>query len=225
MNSLMSMGMHHRWRKIAVQMTNVLPGSKFIDVCCGTGMITADLARQVGATGMVIGLDFSANMLAIARRRLERWMPDHNVELVQANATAIPFPDNTFDGATIGYGLRNVLEPRQLLIEVKRVVKPGGRVIALEMAKPYLPVYKDLYYHYLHHWVPLLGKILTHNRDAYQYLHDSIISFIRQDEVTAIYRELGFQNIQCSQLTWGIAAVYAGIKPRERGCLKRFVKE
>jgi demethylmenaquinone methyltransferase / 2-methoxy-6-polyprenyl-1,4-benzoquinol methylase len=212
MNSLISFGRHHFWRKIVIKKADVPVGGKALDVCCGTGLITMDLARKAGHRGTIIGLDFSGNMLNIARAHLKCFKLRSTIKLIEANAMAIPFPDNTFDCVTIGYGLRNVSDPIRVLNEVKRVVKPDGRVVTLEMAKPYLPVFKQIYYIYLNNWVPLMGKIFVQNQDAYQYLYDSIISFIHQNEVTKIYKELGFKNIQCSELTWGVVAVFVGTK-------------
>jgi demethylmenaquinone methyltransferase / 2-methoxy-6-polyprenyl-1,4-benzoquinol methylase len=212
MNSLMSFGIHKFWQKIAIKKANVPVGGKVLDVCCGTGMITMDLARKAGPEGIVIGIDFSNNMLNIAKTHLEHFKFKKTIELIHANALAIPFPDNTFDCATIGYGLRNIADPKKVLTEIKRVVKPGGRVVSLEMAKPYLKVFKQIYYVYLNNWVPFLGRVFGHNNNAYRYLHDSIVSFIHQNEVTKIYEELEFKNIQCSQLTWGIVAVHVGTK-------------
>lgn len=214
MNSLMSFGIHYFWRKATINRVNVPLGGKILDACCGTGSITMDLAQRVGPGRMVIGLDFSAAMLNIARSRLKHFKFGNNIDFIQANATAIPFPDNTFDCATIGYGLRNASDPKLVLKEIKRVIKPGGKVISLEIVKPYLPIiFKEIYDCYLKFWVPLLGNILVRNKDAYKYFHNSIVSFIYQNELSNIYQELGFQSIQCSELTCGIAAIHVGTKP------------
>jgi demethylmenaquinone methyltransferase/2-methoxy-6-polyprenyl-1,4-benzoquinol methylase len=212
-NTLISFGIHHFWRKTAIKMIAVPSGGKIIDVCCGTGMITMDLARKAGTGSIVVGLDFSAKMLEVARARLEHTRCNALVQFIEADANIIPFPDNSFDCATIGYGLRNISDPKRLLLEVQRVVKPGGRVLSLEMTKPYLPIFKDVYECYLNHWVPLLGRLLTHNQAAYRYLHDSIASFIHKDQVSKIYQELNFKDIQCHDLTWGIAVIHLGRKP------------
>lgn len=212
-NTLISFGIHHFWRKTAIKMVAVPRGGKIIDVCCGTGMITRDLARKAGTGGIVVGLDFSIKMLEVARSRFEHSPCKALVQFIEADANIIPFPDNTFDCATIGYGLRNISDPKRLLLEVKRVVKPGGRVLSLEMVKPYLPVFKDVYECYLNHWVPLLGRLLAHNHAAYRYLHDSIASFIHKDQISKIYQELNFKDIQCHDLTWGIAVIHLGRKP------------
>jgi demethylmenaquinone methyltransferase / 2-methoxy-6-polyprenyl-1,4-benzoquinol methylase len=208
----MSFGIHNFWRKIVIKKVNVPIGGKVLDVCCGTGMITMDLARQTGPTGTVIGLDFSNSMLNIAKTHCEHFKFKKVIELIHANALTIPFPNNTFDCATIGYGLRNATDPKKVLAEIKRVVKPGGRVVSLEMAQPNIKIIRQIYYIYLNNWIPFLGRTFVHDMNAYRYLHDSIISFIHQNEVTKIYEELGFKNIQCSELTWGVAAIHVGTK-------------
>jgi demethylmenaquinone methyltransferase / 2-methoxy-6-polyprenyl-1,4-benzoquinol methylase len=213
MNSMMSLGIHYFWRKSTVKIANVPMSGKILDVCCGTGLITMDLARKAGPAAKIIGLDFSESMLNIAKLRLKDFILQNKIELIQANATAIPFPDNTFDCVTIGYGLRNASNPRLVLKEINRVIKPGGKVVSLELVKPNLPIIKHIYDSYLHYWIPLLGKILVHNKDAYQYLHESIFSFMHHNELSDMYQELGFVNVQCFQLTLGIAVIHSARKP------------
>jgi demethylmenaquinone methyltransferase / 2-methoxy-6-polyprenyl-1,4-benzoquinol methylase len=212
-NTLTSFGVHNYWRRTAVTKTDLPKGGLGLDVCCGTGKITMDLARKTGPRGKIIGLDFSENMLSVARRHLDGFDFKNNVELVCGNAMDLPFPDNTFDCAITGYGLRNVLDMKKTLLEMKRVVKPGGRVVSLELAKPYLPVFKQIYLLYMSRWVPLVGQIVAKNKEAYRYLYHSMVAYPHQNEVTRIYRELGFENPQCYELTWGIAAVHVGVKP------------
>lgn len=213
MNNLVSFGRHHSWRRFlvreAISETVSRGCGKYLDVCCGTGMITVDLANRVGQAGEVIGLDFSGEMLAIARKT-PTWFG--NVSFIYGNALELPFPDNTFDCVTTGYGLRNVGALPRFLAEMKRVAKPGGRVISLELAKPYLAGFKQIYQLYLNFWVPLIGQILARNRAAYQYLRDSVVNYPHQREVTKIFREVGFEDVKCYELTWGVAAVHVGRK-------------
>jgi demethylmenaquinone methyltransferase/2-methoxy-6-polyprenyl-1,4-benzoquinol methylase len=213
MNTMMSFGIHHYWRKTAINLANIPPDGKILDACCGTGLIIMDLARRVGPDGLIVGLDFSTAMLNIAKARLKNVKSNGKIQLIQADTNAMPFPDNTFDCVTIGYGLRNSADPGRVLKEIKRVLKPGGRALSLEMVKPSFPIFKEAYECYLKFWVPLLGQILVHNKDAYKYFYDSIISFFRRNELSDIYQELGFENIQYSELTWGIAVIHTAIKP------------
>lgn len=213
MNTINSFGQHNLWKRFTVNQTGLREGESALDVCCGTGMITVDLARRTGPRGKVVGLDFSENMLEIARAYVRKTGVQDIVELVQGNAMELPFPDNTFNCATIGYGLRNVPDMKKTLAEMFRVVKPGGRVVSLEFAKPYMPVFKQIYWLYLNYWIPLMGRIILNNKQAYQYLHDSIMEYPHQDEVTKIYADMGFVHPRCYQLTWGVAAVHVGMKP------------
>jgi demethylmenaquinone methyltransferase/2-methoxy-6-polyprenyl-1,4-benzoquinol methylase len=213
MNNLVSFGRHHSWRRFlvrqAIREAPLNGESKFLDICCGTGMITLDLANGIGPAGQVIGLDFSKEMLSIAGRTPNRY---GNVTFIYGNALELPFSENTFDCVTTGYGLRNVGALQRFLTEMKRVAKPGGRVISLELAKPYLPGFKQIYQIHLDFWIPLLGQILTRNRAAYQYLRDSVVDYPHQREVTKIFQEVGFDEVKCYELTWGVAAVHVGRK-------------
>jgi demethylmenaquinone methyltransferase/2-methoxy-6-polyprenyl-1,4-benzoquinol methylase len=129
MNSLMSAGLHHRWRARTVDIAGVSPGSAALDVCCGTGDLALELYRRVGPAGRVVGLDFSAPMLELAERKSAA--QDAAVEWVQGNALDLPFPDSTFDAATVGFGVRNVADLGRAIAEMARVVRPGGAVAIL----------------------------------------------------------------------------------------------
>lgn len=212
-NTIISFGCHHSWRKFAVKKAGLSPGRQVLDVCCGTGLITKDLATKVGPHGKVIGLDLSPEMLAIAEKNLADFTLKNIIQLMPGNAMSLPFPGETFDCVTIGYGLRNVSDLRQALRELFRVLKPGGKVVSLELAKPYPPVFNKLYHLYMATFLPLTGLIFTHQREAYHYLHRSVQNYPHQHQVTHIFTEIGFQEVNCYELSWGIAAVHVGIKP------------
>ncbi len=212
-NSLASFGRHHYWRQALIELSGVSLGAAVLDVCCGTGLISIGIAKKTGTQGKVIGVDFSEGMLEIARRNCNKAGLGKAIELLQADALSLPFAANTFDCAVIGYGLRNMNNLRQALLEIMRVIKPGARLASLELAHPYLPVFKPLYYLYLNRWIPFIGKILAGNQYAYQYLAESVRNYPKQGQVTKIFSELGFLNPQCYELTWGIAAIHTGIKP------------
>lgn len=212
-NSLASFGRHHYWRQALIQLSEVTPGASVLDVCCGTGMITLGLAEKAGIQGKVIGVDFSEEMLQIARRNREKSRMGNTIELILADALNLPFAANTFDCAVIGYGLRNVTNLSRAILEIKRVIKPGAKLASLELAHPHLPVIKQLYYLYLNRWIPFIGQLLTGNKPAYQYLDESIRNYPNQHKVTELFSELGFLNPQCHELTFGIASVHIGYKP------------
>jgi demethylmenaquinone methyltransferase/2-methoxy-6-polyprenyl-1,4-benzoquinol methylase len=211
-NSIISFGCHNYWRYFMMTLSNFRAGDNILDLCCGTGMITQAIAKRVSPQGQVIGVDFSEQMLAVAEIRLAHFKYRRNIQFILGDAMALPFPDNSFDGVTIGYGLRNVNDLRLVLKETYRVIKPGRKVISLEMGKPSWPIFKDLYYLYLDKLMPYIGGVLSHDRLSYQYLHDSIIAFPHQKEITIIYDELNFKNPRCYELTGGIVVIHTGIK-------------
>ena len=196
MNSLMSLGMDKRWRRIAVQRVGAKPGMHILDVCCGTGQLSMELGNAVGAAGHVTGLDFSQKMLDVAKRSLAQTTYKDKVEFVQGNAMELPFSDNVFDGATIGWGLRNLPDLRVGIREMIRTVKPGGKIVSLDMAKPTFPGFKQAYWVYFDKLVPFMGKIWARKASAYQYLHDSAREFPAQEELVRIFAECGLIETQ-----------------------------
>lgn len=212
-NTVISLGRDHYWRKFTAAKAEIPPGGKTLDICCGTGLLTMELAKKSGIDGDTIGLDFSESMLAIAQQRYHNSGMRNKVTFIVANADKIPFPEQFFDCVVIAYGLRNIPNYIQAISEIKRVLKPGGRFVSLEMGKPNLPIFREIYYLYLHYWVPLIGMLFTHVQEAYQYFYRSVISFIHPEELTRIYQELGFEQVCCYKLTGGVVAVHRGINP------------
>lgn len=210
MNDLTSFRFHKMWRKKAMKKLGVKPGSAAIDICCGTADWTMDLAN-CSKTGRVVGLDFSASMLAIGRVKLDKSALEA-VELVEGNAMELPFPVDSFDYATIGFALRNVPDVKQVLREMERVVKPGGKVASLELSKPTLPVFKSLYYFYFYKILPILGKIFAGSYEQYSWLPTSLTNFPDRKELATIFAEVGLINIEVYSLTGGIAAIHIGEK-------------
>jgi demethylmenaquinone methyltransferase/2-methoxy-6-polyprenyl-1,4-benzoquinol methylase len=190
-----------------------LPGDSAIDVCCGTGDWTIALARASGS-GEIVGLDFSANMLAVAQEKTDKAGLAHQVKLVRGNAMELPFPDNTFDHATIGFALRNVPDLVHVLKEMKRVVKPGGQVVSLELSKPTWPPFRAVYYLYFHRILPWLGKILADRYEQYRWLPESLVHFPEYQELARIMKEdVGLADVRVYPLTGGICALHVGKKP------------
>ena len=212
MNTTLSFNRDKYWRRFTVRKTGLTPGGTALDVACGTGMLSIELAKVIGNSGRVVGLDFCENMLEIARKNIEKTPFQKNIELVQGNAMALPFPDNTFDCATIGLALRNVPDVEKCISEMRRVVKPGGRVISLELAKPSAPVFKQLYYLYFEQLVPLLGKMGVGKDGPYQWLPNSLKVFPHQSVIRDIFTKVGLQGAVYHELTGGIVAVHVGTK-------------
>ncbi|ABO50713.1 demethylmenaquinone methyltransferase [Desulforamulus reducens MI-1] len=212
MNTTLSFNRDKYWRRYAVKETNLRPGGMALDVACGTGMLSIELAKLAGTSGRVVGLDFCENMLAHAERNIEKTPYKNNIQLMQGNAMELPFEDNFFDCATIGFALRNVPNIEKCIDEMRRVVKPGGRVISLELAKPSAPLFKQLYYLYFDRLVPLLGKLGVGKDGPYQWLPNSLKLFPHQSVIRDIFTKVGLKDAIYHELTGGIVAVHVGIK-------------
>lgn len=211
MNSIISFKRHIKWRKDVMNRMQVQEGSKALDVCCGTGDWSFSLSEAVGKTGQVIGLDFSENMLSIAKKRNEE-ANYSNLSFQHGNAMELPFEDNYFDYVTIGFGLRNVPDYMQVLKEMYRVVKPGGKVVCLETSHPTLPVYKQLYYFYFRYIMPLFGKLFAKSYQEYAWLQESAKDFPDKNELKKMFQQAGFTNIEIKGYTGGVAAMHMGEK-------------
>lgn len=212
LNTILSFNCDRGWRRFTVACTGLKPGDRALDVCCGTGMLSLELARAVTPGGRVVGLDFSPAMLQVARRRLATSPCGAAVELVEGNAMSLPFDDDTFDCATIAFGLRNLPDIKGGLAEMQRVVRPGGRVVSLELAKPSRPVFKQVYYLYFEHLVPFLGRLGIGRDGPYSYLPRSLKGYPHQEEILQYFHDLGFDGAQYFELTGGIVAVHVGVK-------------
>ncbi|MBD2845168.1 demethylmenaquinone methyltransferase [Paenibacillus sp. IB182496] len=214
MNDLLSFRRHKAWRRYTMRKMGVQEGASAIDLCCGTCDWTIALG-EASKHGRVVGLDFSAGMLDIGRKKIERLEMDRQIELVQGNAMQLPFPDDSFDYATIGFGLRNVPDLVQVLREMRRVVKPGGQVVCLELSKPTWQPFKGLYYFYFQRVLPMLGKLFAKRYEQYKWLPDSLAAFPDLNRLADIYREVGLRQVRAYPLTGGIAALHIGMKGSE----------
>jgi len=215
MNTLMTFGMDKSWRKLAVRRAELENGGQGLDICCGTGMLSMEQARAAGSSGKVTGLDFSENMLAVARKNIQGFQLNNIIEFMQGNAMELPFPDNTFDCATVGWGLRNVPDILTVVKEMNRVVKPGGKVVSLDMAQPTAPVFKQAYWLFFDKVIPAMGKLWGGNKGAYDYLHDSAKIFPPQWELVEIFRKAGLVETGYKNLAGGVVALVEGRKPNQ----------
>lgn len=210
MNDLLSFRRHKAWRKFTMAKMNMSPGDTALDLCCGTCDWTISMAEASG--GPISGLDFSEQMLEYGRRKVKDRGLDSRITLVQGNAMELPFEDNQFDYATIGFGLRNVPDLRQVLREMQRVVKPGGMVVCLELSKPTWQPFKGLYYFYFQQVLPMLGRLVAKRYEQYKWLPDSLVQFPGRAELAEIFRETGLTRVEAYPLTGGIAALHIGSK-------------
>ncbi|SDR84269.1 demethylmenaquinone methyltransferase / 2-methoxy-6-polyprenyl-1,4-benzoquinol methylase [Paenibacillaceae bacterium GAS479] len=211
MNDLLSFRQHKAWRKFTMRKMNVRPGETAIDLCCGTCDWTLAIAKASG-NGKIIGLDFSQAMLDVGQNKVNQEKLGDQITLVQGNAMELPYPDNSFDYATIGFGLRNVPDLHQVLREMRRVVKPGGKVVCLELSKPTWQPFKGIYYFYFEKLLPRVGKLVAKSYEQYKWLPDSLKAFPGRDELAEIFRETGLKSVSADPLTGGIAALHIGTK-------------
>lgn len=209
-NDLMTAGAHRQWKRQAVALAELAPGEKALDLATGTGDIAFLLADQVGAQGEVVGLDFSEGMLSIAR---ERELDGRPITWVQGDMTALALADAAFDAVTVGYGLRNVTDLSKALFEIHRVMRPGARFVSLDLGKPRFRVIRWGADFYSFRVVPLIGGLVSGNRDAYKYLPESNLSFVDQRELAKRLEAQGFTDIRIHDRAMGAMAIVSARKP------------
>jgi len=209
LNALMSAGLNRIWNKKALQATGLQPAGRALDLACGTGSLTRDLAKRVGFEGYVLGLDFSKEMIGAAKKR-----PAPNVEYRLGDATDLQgVEDGSFDAATIAYGARNIPNLDALFGEMARVVRPGGRVVCLEIARPRGRFFATFYGLWFDRLVPWLGAKVSGDAWAYSYLPESVKAFVAPGELAEIMRRNGLQNVTWWRFSGGIVTLHAGTKP------------
>lgn len=208
LNHLLSLNVDRRWRRAAVRRLGWedRPDGLFLDLCSGTMDLAAELARAPGFRGRVIGADFVVPMLARGRHKAPRAAP------VGADALALPFADGRFDGALVGFGVRNLADVDAGFAEAARVLRPGARFVILEFATPRVAPLRAAYLFYFRHVLPAIGRAVSKHRDAYTYLPESVLDF---PEPVALSRQLaaaGFSDVGFELLTGGICAIHHGTR-------------
>ncbi len=211
LNRLLSMGIDRRWRRVAVGQLRIPPRGMVLDLATGTGDVALEIAGRTPDSVLVIGEDFTQGMLLKGREKIAASPYAGRIELVNAPCEAIPHPDQTFDGITIAFGIRNVVDRPAALKEMYRVLKPGGRAVILEFSTPSNPLFKIIYNTYFHRILPFIGGLLS-KRSAYKYLPDSVAAFPPQEQFSAMMTTAGFGEVRYRDLTFGIASVYIGVR-------------
>ena len=213
MNDVLSGGLHRLWKRFTIELSGVRPGNRVLDIAGGTGDLTRKFSSLVGPSGEVVLADINDSMLKVGRDRLLDKGVAGNVQFVQADAEALPFPDNHFDVVTIAFGLRNVTRKENALRSMLRVLKPGGRLLVLEFSKPGNPLLAKAYDTYSFSFMPLAGKLITNDSESYRYLAESIRMHPDQETLKAMMVEAGFERVTYHNMTGGIVALHRGIKP------------
>ncbi|MBL5904150.1 bifunctional demethylmenaquinone methyltransferase/2-methoxy-6-polyprenyl-1,4-benzoquinol methylase UbiE [Serratia fonticola] len=212
MNDLMSFGIHRIWKRFTIDCSGVRRGQRVLDLAGGTGDLAAKFSRMVGEQGQVVLADINDSMLKMGREKLRDQGIVGNISYVQANAEALPFPDNYFDCITISFGLRNVTDKDKALRSMFRVLKPGGRLLVLEFSKPLLEPLSKAYDAYSFHVLPKIGELVVKDPDSYRYLAESIRMHPDQETLKGMMAAAGFENVNYFNLTGGIVALHRGFK-------------
>ena len=213
LNDLQSFGLHRLWKRRVVDLAAVQPGSHALDLCCGTGDLAFALAQRGAET---TGLDFSAEMLGVAKERSQNKTPHSALrtpQFVQGDAQQLPFPENSFDIVTVGYGLRNLTSWERGLDEMFRVAKPGTRLIVLDFGKPANALWRAIYFAHLKMSVPLIGLLFCGNASAYAYILESLKHYPAQLAVADKMRALKLADVRVINLLGGAMAINYGKKP------------
>jgi len=207
-NVLMSLGQVGAWRRAAAAEARVPPGGWALDVAAGNGGLSRALVAQWPEIH-VVAVDFTPQMIRFGRASLN----GQRIGWAEGDALCLPFPDGTFDAVVNGFMLRNVADVAATLAEQTRVVRPGGRVVSLEMTWPRHPLFRPLFHAYFFGWVPLLGWLLTGQMDAYRYLPRSVKEFLSPEEVAETMRRVGLQQVRYRLMGMGTVVLYVGEKP------------
>ena len=210
MNGLMTLGMHHSWRRIAARQTIASPDGPALDLATGTGDLAIDLA-EVHPHRTVVGADFSLGMLAVARDKLDGLDEKRRVRLLAADALALPFATRAFACVTSAFLLRNLADLEQGLREMRRVTRPGGRVVALEITQMRAPGFTALFRFYFHHIVPWIGQLVGGDREAYSYLPQSVDRFVTPGELVRLMEKVGLRGVTYRRLGLGTVTIHTGI--------------
>jgi demethylmenaquinone methyltransferase/2-methoxy-6-polyprenyl-1,4-benzoquinol methylase len=210
LNDLQSFGFHRAWKRRVAGLAQVKAGDRALDLCCGTGDIAFALAQRGAET---VGLDFSEKMLEVAQARLKNSKTKTlNLKFLHGDAQQLPFPDNSFDAVTVGYGLRNLSSWEKGVEEMFRVAKPGGRIVILDFGKPQNPVWRKIYFTHLRCSVPLIGLFFCGNAQAYAYILESLKHFPAQAGVEEKMRQMNLANVRVVNVFGGAMAINFGQK-------------
>lgn len=210
-NSIMSMGQDKYWRRFTAQLIKKKGAKKVLDICVGTGKLSLAIAREIREC-QITGIDFSEEMLHYGESNIAKYPEGKLIELKLGNAMNLEFADNSFDCAALAFSLRNVVDIKQVLSEMRRVIRPDGVVINLDFSRPKIPVFREIYFFYFYRFVPLLGRLISHRSEPYRYLPASLKHFPDRFALESIFSEIGLSNVKSYPLSGGIVTVHIGKK-------------
>jgi demethylmenaquinone methyltransferase/2-methoxy-6-polyprenyl-1,4-benzoquinol methylase len=212
LNGVLSGGLDRYWRRRAIRSLGFTGAETLLDVCTGTGDVAIAAARVSRGARRVLGVDFAGAMLTRALEKTQARQLDGRVRVVRGDAMNLPVPDETVDGVTIAFGIRNVAVPEAACVELLRVLRPGGRLAILEFGLPVVPAVRPLYLWYFRQVLPRIGRVVSRHDAAYSYLPASVGAFPWGDDFARILREQGFNNVKARPLTLGIVYLYTASK-------------
>jgi demethylmenaquinone methyltransferase/2-methoxy-6-polyprenyl-1,4-benzoquinol methylase len=212
MNRLLSLGMDGGWRRLATRKCDLRPGDRALDVASGTGDLAFEMAKKVGSNGFVIGLDITREMLVLGHDKSVK-RHETRVDHHEGDAMRLPYAEGVFRAATMAFGGRNVPNLTGAFREMTRVLSPGGRVVFLELNRPRLWGFRQLFDFYFHTFSPLVGGVLSGDRAAYEYLPRSVDNFESVEEISRCMREAGLTDVRLKRLMFGACNIHIGVKP------------
>src|SRR4051812_29003174 len=214
LNHFLSISIDRRWRKVAVARAGESLKGKAspvcLDLCSGTGDLAIEMSR--GLNVPVVASDFCHPMLIRGLEKVRHGGRDSSIPVIEADSLVLPFANETFDVASVAFGLRNLEDAKEGLAEMKRVLKPDGAAIVLEFSRPVVPVFRQVFEFYFHHVLPHVGALISGQNSAYRYLPTSVQRFPAQKELAAMMESVGFRNVGYRNLSGGIAALHWGVK-------------
>ncbi|MCI5144407.1 MAG: ubiquinone/menaquinone biosynthesis methyltransferase [Candidatus Electrothrix sp. AR3] len=211
LNSLLSLMIDRCWRWRTTRLLREFPQGPVLDLCAGTMPLSLELTRQAKER-VVVSIDFCEDMLKAGVKNLPNDRRKARIFPICGDGEEIPAPSNTFWGCTVAFGVRNLADTSKGLSEMHRVLKPGGKLLVLELSRPTNPVIKPLYNCYLNHMLPRIASLCASSRKAYEYLAQSIAAFHEPEELLAMMCEVGFTHVERKTLTFGIVSIYIGVK-------------